>query len=409
MTDKELEVDKYTTILGSGGFGLVVYNPSDNMVMKLIYKESQCAEASIEAGYHKRVYEKIQEWLVKHPKDQINVIKPYGYRDQAIVWNDQFFRCSYVMDLIRPIPGFKSLVHVILKEENKHILNKEVGRIYTQPISKTNPSRGFFATCDYITDNILDRVNKGNIRGCNDLARLLGLLFGISVFGARVIPKDAEYVLSYNKDLLTVTMLDFGMFVPIDLSKPLDSYVSILKYEVAEQDIYFPYQTVEGVDDSPEPERFKYLSQGVVDAAKYYIDQTDNNKEKEALEYILAGFLAEEEYSPTEPINPVPRVFDIGKATLKNNHFRQILQTNKHSQLVLMSLEPGQEIGMEVHDVDQFLRIEKGSGIAILNGVTHKIKNDSAIVVPAGTKHNVINTSRRNKLKLYTIYSPPEH
>lgn len=100
---------------------------------------------------------------------------------------------------------------------------------------------------------------------------------------------------------------------------------------------------------------------------------------------------------------------NIEKLTLENTNFRKVLYTAKNSQLVLMSLKPMEEIGEEVHTLDQFLRIEKGTGKAVLDDVEHMISDGSAIVVPAGTKHNFINTSSDAEMKLYTIYSPPEH
>jgi len=103
-------------------------------------------------------------------------------------------------------------------------------------------------------------------------------------------------------------------------------------------------------------------------------------------------------------------VQNIEKATLENNNFRQVLYTAKHSQLVLMSLKPGEEIGEEVHDtLDQFFRFEKGEGEVVIEGVASKIADGSAVVIPAGTKHNIVNTSSTDPLKLYTIYSPPNH
>lgn len=103
-------------------------------------------------------------------------------------------------------------------------------------------------------------------------------------------------------------------------------------------------------------------------------------------------------------------ILNIEEKTLQNENFREVLYTAQHSQLVLMSLLPNEEIGMEVHEiVDQFIRVESGTGKAILNGEEHELSDGSAIVVPAGTKHNVINTSTDKKMKLYTVYSPAHH
>jgi len=101
-------------------------------------------------------------------------------------------------------------------------------------------------------------------------------------------------------------------------------------------------------------------------------------------------------------------VSNIEKDTVENNNFRKVLYTGKNSQLVVMHLNPGEDIGEEVHEVDQFLRIEQGKGQAVLDGVTYDVEDDFAIVVPAGAKHNVIN-GNEGPMKLYTIYSPPEH
>lgn len=101
---------------------------------------------------------------------------------------------------------------------------------------------------------------------------------------------------------------------------------------------------------------------------------------------------------------------DIEKETLENGNFRKVLYTGKHSQLVLMSLQPKEEIGMEVHEEnDQFFRFEKGEGKCIIDGNEYELKDGVAIVVPAGAQHNVINTSETEDLKLYTIYSPAHH
>lgn len=100
----------------------------------------------------------------------------------------------------------------------------------------------------------------------------------------------------------------------------------------------------------------------------------------------------------------------IEKDTKKNSNFRRVLYTGKHSQLVLMRLRPGEDIGSEIHkDRDQFFRFEKGEGKVIIDGVSHKVRDGNAAIVPAGARHNIVNTSKKLDLKLYTIYSPAEH
>lgn len=102
-------------------------------------------------------------------------------------------------------------------------------------------------------------------------------------------------------------------------------------------------------------------------------------------------------------------VTNIEDDTIKNKDFRRVLYTAKNTQLVLMSLQAKEEIGEETHTLDQFIRVEAGQGTAILDGVKHRISDGSAVVIPAGTKHNVVNDSDTEDLKLYSLYSPPEH
>jgi mannose-6-phosphate isomerase-like protein (cupin superfamily) len=102
-------------------------------------------------------------------------------------------------------------------------------------------------------------------------------------------------------------------------------------------------------------------------------------------------------------------ITNIEKLSLENENFREVLYTAKNSQLVVMSLKPSEEIGAEVHQLDQFIRCEQGIGKAILGGVEHSISDGFVVVVPAGTNHNIINTSSDKPLKLYTLYSPPNH
>jgi mannose-6-phosphate isomerase-like protein (cupin superfamily) len=101
---------------------------------------------------------------------------------------------------------------------------------------------------------------------------------------------------------------------------------------------------------------------------------------------------------------------DIEKRTRENAYFREVLFTGALSQLVVMSLQPGEETGLKTHPAtDQFIRVEEGEGKAILQGAEYKLRDGSAIIIPAGTDHNIINTCSKKALKLYTIYTPPEH
>jgi len=100
---------------------------------------------------------------------------------------------------------------------------------------------------------------------------------------------------------------------------------------------------------------------------------------------------------------------DIEKLTTENTDYRRVLYTGRYLQLVLMSLKPGEEVGEEVHeDHDQFFRVEEGEGQVVIDGATTPIRDDDAIIVPAGARHNVINTGSSD-LKFYTLYGPPEH
>ena len=101
---------------------------------------------------------------------------------------------------------------------------------------------------------------------------------------------------------------------------------------------------------------------------------------------------------------------NIEKKTLENRNFREVLHTAPHSQLVVMTLQPGEEIGLERHENgDQFIRVESGQGEAIMDGERHALSDGTAVVIPAGAEHNVINTSPTEPLRLYTVYSPPQH
>jgi len=103
-------------------------------------------------------------------------------------------------------------------------------------------------------------------------------------------------------------------------------------------------------------------------------------------------------------------VTNIERDTLANDDYRRVLYTGPNTQLVLMTLQPGDEIGQEIHEEhDQFIRVEAGTGVVLLNGERHTLSDGSAVVIPAGVEHNVFNMSDDAPLRLYTLYSPPEH
>lgn len=103
-------------------------------------------------------------------------------------------------------------------------------------------------------------------------------------------------------------------------------------------------------------------------------------------------------------------VTNIERDTLANEDYRRVLYTGPNTQLVLMTLQPGDEIGQETHEEhDQFIRVEAGAGVVVLNGERHTLSDGVAVVIPAGVKHNVVNMSDDAPLRLYTLYSPPEH
>jgi mannose-6-phosphate isomerase-like protein (cupin superfamily) len=102
-------------------------------------------------------------------------------------------------------------------------------------------------------------------------------------------------------------------------------------------------------------------------------------------------------------------ISNIEQLAIENNYFRKVLYTDARLQLVVMSLKPGEDIGSEVHTLDQFIRVESGEGKSVLNGEEHVITDGFAVIIPSGTEHNIINTSPTHPLKLYTLYAPPNH
>jgi hypothetical protein len=277
--EKDVDVNNYTTILGSGGFGLVVFDPIGNTVLKLMYDYKDCLVASEEFTRHKLVYNKYLEFITAYPQIPIYVAKPIAYRDSPITWRNRTYPCGYIMGKIDPIKT--DLIHIVLKPGYESSINKLIGRIYEDPVSETNPSRGFFGSCEWIEKNV--QVS------CKDLAYEMGILFGICVFGAELIPIDAEYVLCNRNGKISVALLDFGMFTYISLNgaindkqllKKLDSVIHDIKFKIIGIDLYFPDE-----DDKYYPE----LMLGFTKAAEFYINK--HGIRKPFFEYILKKML----------------------------------------------------------------------------------------------------------------------
>ena len=147
----------------------------------------------------------------------------------------------------------------------------------------------------------------------------------------------------------------------------------------------------------------------------YYSNSPYTNRRGSTKDYNLSQSLGRRSCSQFIDYGPVPMVVNITKATKQNNNFRTTIWTGTHLQVTLMSIDVGSEIGLEIHpDIDQFLRIEEGQGLVKMGQQKNNLDfqadvyDDIAILIPAGTWHNVINTGKR-PLKLYSIYAPPAH
>jgi len=133
------------------------------------------------------------------------------------------------------------------------------------------------------------------------------------------------------------------------------------------------------------------------------------NEMPDDIGYAYADAGNPEEYSPENEEEGAGFQTNIEQDTIENDNYRKVLFTTDRTQLVLMSLNPGEEIGEETHEGDQFFRFEAGEGTMVIDGKETNVTDGSAVVVPEGALHNVINTSETEDLKLYAVYSPPQH
>jgi len=222
--NSSLDLNSFTNVLGSGGFGLIASNPRDpTQVIKLFYTQNSCDAAQFEANLLGRVFVALAS--VKCGMSQVEVPKPMGFWKDEIAHNGLHFSCAFRMKRVMPPPGFHVLIHIALRSEGE--LDKEIGRSGAQPIGPANPSRGFFAVPEYL-ESYLQKVPsqvKGDIHNVHDLAKRCGFLWATIVLVASVAPLDVEFVLGVDgaTNELAVWALDFNLATSFtDHEKPQD-------------------------------------------------------------------------------------------------------------------------------------------------------------------------------------------
>lgn len=285
-------MDEYDKIIGSGGFGLVVKSNQTNTVVKLLYSAKSCEDAQIEYLTHLSIYDNIKQYLSKY---QLCISAPIDYENTTIVKFSKEFSCYYRMSYINSFDK-NGLYHIILKEENVHMMNKLIGRVYTEPVSSSNPSRGFFATASYLK-NLLEREpshTKKDLKTVEDLTFRLGLIFALLIFKCHYLPTDAEYVLARNHiGQICVCVLDFGMFsrINFDLKEVLpNKHMFILNkivqnlQDIRDIDLYFPYE-----DDELYPTFIEGFTEGFHLAMKE--EENDNLEIRKAKNYVFSQFI----------------------------------------------------------------------------------------------------------------------
>lgn len=280
----DIDESKYD-VIGSGGFGKIIYNKFDKSVIKLIYTLDDCFTGELEYKKHIKTYNKIQELLIYNKNLQISTPEPLGFLNDKVLYDGKLYGCGYSMRYIPHLNILDGLIHIIFKSEHKKNFNRFVGRKYNEEISKDNPSRGFFADIQYIEDNILPyipNVVKKRINSGDDIALNMGILYGTCIFGSKMMPIDAEYVLSFENNELTVTLLDYGMF--FDLVYNIDEFISS-REEIEEIDLYFPYP------DDMRKSYYKNFIQGILCASLFFINIEENQDIKKKLIKLAKTFI----------------------------------------------------------------------------------------------------------------------
>lgn len=265
---------EFGKVLGAGGFGIVIKKHGSNEVGKFLINPRECSEAEIEYGKHLMVFNAFAS--VRSPKySHICVSKPISFSDRPMEIGKRFYTCHYMMTELYPL-NESGLYHVVSQQpQYEKTMNRIVGRAYNEPVSSSNPSRGFFATYSYIEKNILQK--GGEFSDIHTVLKYMGYAFGVIFLIAELFPKDVEYVLGRNeRGEICFTILDFGLTEPLSFinDDTAASWARAAIDDILDVDIYFPV-------DADTIEAFK---EGFTDA---YLAAPRTGPKKIAFQYII--------------------------------------------------------------------------------------------------------------------------
>jgi hypothetical protein len=278
-------------IIGSGGYGLIIKHPTENIVGKLLYGED-CSNAGKEYQKHLDVYRAFESIAQNRYTDsnfdysELCLPEPLGFENRTVAYKGQMYSCYYLMTLIPSLTKEQTLYHIVQKGYSIGLR----GRIADEPISEDNPSRGFFAPMDYLRKEILEDYADSDLYTDQSVYRYMGFAYGVILFVAQYIPDDVEFLIAgkeYSSFFTTskrpcFCVLDFGMLKKIEYDVSSSKLNSIAEEvaRVASYDIYIPYY-----DD----DQFYHFEQGMRDSLNHVKTQ------KEQKTRVLERFLSERE------------------------------------------------------------------------------------------------------------------
>ncbi len=248
---KQPDLTKFTQIIGAGGFGLVVKQENSIVVGKFLINPKDCNEAKVEFSKHYRIYEAFKTSQSKTNKyPQLCLSTPLDFSNIPAQIRGKTYDCYYLMTEL-PQLNENGIYHIINNDVfHEKQYNKVIGRKYSEPVSDENPSRGFFATYNYIDENILqsNKYKTGSLSSISSLLRYMGYSFGVILFIADLLPRDVEYVLGLNRDgQLCFMILDFGLTKSIDFypseevaQDVLFTIANTIVRDILEIELYFP-------------------------------------------------------------------------------------------------------------------------------------------------------------------------